>query len=230
MTANRSAVAYRTEIVATLASAPGDSLTNLNTFPLPDGSAAFVLEDRSLWRLDKTSAAGASPYVVVPAAGPGRWRREVGSAAVGPTYVAGAAQNSIDSTSGNTWLQPQTNAFVVPLSLGSPFVLTAAGCILTYTGPDAQRFLATLAVSLNFAVTGTLYAGVSLNDDLTGTDDGFVEGTQFAVTEDGAAEDVQIACQRVVILSSGNTIRPKFRAPTDVDMLINRLTLTILPL
>lgn len=228
MTVSRSAVALRTLVRDTLSSAPfGESLTNINTRVLPDGAACFVIEDRSLWRLNKASTAGANPgIVVVPAAGPGRWLKESSLANASTLWVTGLAQNSTDSSASASWLEPQTSAFGFPLGNPSPFTLTTLGCILTYNGPTAARFLFTLAVSLNFAVSGDIFAGISLNDDLTGVVDGFAEGTQFMDTEDGAVEDIQITCQRMVILSPTDTIRPKFRAPTDTDLLINRLTLT----
>jgi hypothetical protein len=58
--------------VATLAGAAG--LSAINTNELPNGALCVVNENNSIYQLRKTSAAAAaSPQVIVPAAGPGRW-------------------------------------------------------------------------------------------------------------------------------------------------------------
>jgi hypothetical protein len=64
-----------------------DSLQNVNTTELPNGAECFVIEDRTLYRLNK--ALTVTPVGgVQPVAGPGRWVPDFG--ATGPTGPTGA--------------------------------------------------------------------------------------------------------------------------------------------
>lgn len=68
------AVAYRFLIASDLSGGP-DSLDNINTSPLPDGSHVFVVSEHRLWVLRKFSTAAASPNTILA---PAAWRaREV---------------------------------------------------------------------------------------------------------------------------------------------------------
>jgi len=59
-----------------------DALQNADTTVLPNGSLCFVVDQNTVYVLDKTSVeAAASTAVVVPASGPGRWSPLVGGAA-----------------------------------------------------------------------------------------------------------------------------------------------------
>ena len=67
-----------------------DALQNVNTFELPDGAECFVIENRTLYRLNK--ALTVTPFGgIQPIAGPGRWVPDFGATGpTGPTGPTGA--------------------------------------------------------------------------------------------------------------------------------------------
>jgi len=228
---DESSVALRILIRATVGSpASGADLANIVTSELPDGAQCFVTGNRILYRFRKfSSAAAASPTVIVPNDGHGRWIAEGPALGAAMAWVVGTEQNSVDTTASANWTAPQTANF--SLELGSAaWTFTPAGCILQYHGAPA-RYLFRMTFSLVFGVSGTIHAGVSRNDDLLLTESGIISGTQFFDFSDSETSGRAFSCERATNVAEGTTIRPKFRATAqDQDLLIERFTLSAVPI
>lgn len=73
---SQAAVAYRQVGARSTVLGAVDSLENIVSSPLPDGAECWVIENASVYRLDKASTvAPAGAQIVAPIAGGGRWYR-----------------------------------------------------------------------------------------------------------------------------------------------------------
>ena len=216
MTVARAAVGYRLQIRETVGTpASGEDIQNINTLPLPDGAQCFVNLNRGLYQLDKGSTLAASGWeVVVPIAGPGRWILQSG-----PGLQLFAALNSSQGlnnsfTVDGDWSALSTSNFVVS-QFGSYWALTAAGGILTYSGPPAPAKLQLMA---SVAVNGgtppySNYAGIRVNGQLTGSLAGAQGGVLGANFVQADTDDIAQAIMSQRFLSEllpGDTVQPVF--------------------
>jgi hypothetical protein len=208
----------------------GDSLANLNTAVLPNGAMVSVTQDQSLWMLDKTSTATTIPdEIIAPGSGPGRWFRFATNAARSRgLMVVGQAFNAfaVDTN----WGQSTGNTFIVDGTTPEDWVLTASGCILTYTGPS-RRFLVNLSASVRVTNVGAprdVFLGISLQNDLTGAPSAGTSGEVDAVLA-VADTSVCMSTVRLVTLATGQTLRPKMAGPAAALGLSAMIRMSITP-
>jgi hypothetical protein len=132
---------------------PGNPLDiqNVNTAPLPNGSACYVNSKRALYVLDKYSDADADGSVIyAPIAGGGRWVLFGAGVGGAPAVMAYNTEGNTNTfVPDGTWVQPNSAAFAATeLNELARWSFTAAGCILTWNGPTLPA-LAVLTVSLS---------------------------------------------------------------------------------
>ena len=208
----------------TKAGDPASSVVGLNTTPLADGAIAYCLETQFPYRLDKqSSAAPDGTLVLAPLTGPGRWLADAPPTPA-VTRLAGIAF-ATPFNAGNNFADPGSTGLYVTCSnltgphwafTGTGFTLTdATACILTYTGPSGRRFLATLTASASVppGEGGTALCGfvVAHNNDLLGSIFGDTPGTDAGgafVNLPFTNDQLQMDSQRIVTLSTGDTLRP----------------------
>lgn len=209
----------------------GFDLANIDTAPLPNGAQCFVTSTRKLYRFMKRSTAAAvAGVVIVPIAGGGRWLLESGAASGAfPLFAAATSSNTTNSSEDSEWLAPNTNEFAMQLGSGA-WTFTALACVATYSGPPAT-YLARAVATVTFPSPDTVYLGVDHDVDLAGTAPGFAEGAEFidSVISEGNVT-VNISSERIVTVVSGDQIGPRFRLGGGVDLEIERLTLSAVPI
>lgn len=219
----QAAVGYRVQIRATVGTpSSGGDIANVNTAVLPNGALCFVLSNRGLYEFDRFSSAAASGFeIVVPTAGGGRWllRGAGASSVIQAALYSTQALNNAFVVDGN-W-QPSTGANFFAPNIGSYWTLTAAGGILTYSGPRSPVRLQLMA---SIGVDGgtppyTVYAGISvkapaapnpnLNGALAGTNGGIRGVNIYTPSADGLI--VNVSSQRVLgEIFPGDVIQPRF--------------------
>jgi len=126
--------------------------------------------------------------------------------------------------------------FVLSPDLAGRFSLTAAGCILTYTGPDVEVISwLSQAVSPDAASGDRVYAiGIAQNGDLIGQATfgtvAAAAGAGQGLEYPGITSPSTATAQRRMSLTSGDTIQPVLsKVVTDsANMLIRGLTLTVM--
>lgn len=85
---DRSAVAYRVMGARATLVGGGNSLANIITEALDNGSRCYVTADHAEWQLDKLSTASPDgSTIIAPIAGPGRWLRGTGGGAPGAYLI-----------------------------------------------------------------------------------------------------------------------------------------------
>lgn len=154
MNEDKAAVALRLSIRAVIGATPGDgqSLRNIITDKFPDGALCFVLENRSLYELDKESTATPDNLnVVLPLGGPGRWLLfETGAGAVSLMEIVGTGENTVPTSATLNFAAVDTALFdFEPTGATAGFALTALGGVLTYSG-GATRAIVRLDSSVYF--------------------------------------------------------------------------------
>jgi hypothetical protein len=216
MSESRSAVAYRPLIRASVGSpGNGEDIANINTAPLPDGAECYVTENRSMYRLAKFSTLVASgTTIIAPNAGGGRWLLvgTVGGALSAFVYSSLGLSN--DFFSDGLWVQATTANFAADVS--PLWTFGASGCLLTYTGPAARELARLTAVVSRTDAPSSIYAGISLNNDVTGALAGSQGGPtgKVFVQESVADIAIQVATQRVMALTPGSLVQPRFGMPS----------------
>jgi hypothetical protein len=112
------------------------------------------------------------------------------------------------------------------------FTLTASACLLTYNGTSGRTFLVELSISIDLNSTHSHAMGISKNGDLIGasalTNASAAAGAQYGSASAGQADT--LTSQRRVTLNVNDTLQPigAIFGVTE-DMLINSLTLTVIP-
>jgi len=158
MNEDKAAVALRLSIRAVIGP-PGDgtSLRNIITDIFPDGALCFVLENRGLYNLQKSSTATPDNVTIVaPLAGPGRWvLLDNGTGAEALVEIVGTAENTVPS-SGTTNFAAADTAFFAFQPAGTPagYSLTALGGVITYDGVVGARVIVRLDSSLYLGAGG----------------------------------------------------------------------------
>lgn len=211
----RSSIYYRPLICRSVGSpADGDDIANIITSPLPDGCECFVTENRSTYRFAKFSTRAASgTTVIAPNGGGGRWFLVSGPSSEVQAFLYSTLGQQNTFTSDGEWVQAVTANFAA--TVGAAWTFGASGPLLTYNGP-AARVLATLtAVMSRSSAPASIYMGVSVNTDLTGSLAGSQGGPTGAIFVQESVEDiaVQAATQRLIDLAPGDIIQPRFGLP-----------------
>lgn len=227
----QAAVAYRIMIRATLGLAnPGDaeSIKNVNTSVLPNGAMCFVIENRSVYRLNKAStAAQFGSSIIEPLSGTGRWLlvEDEDLQIVDPLLVFAAAPNVFPAADTN-WTAPNTSNWTNQAAQGFSSWTSGANGIWTYTGP-------TLLWRLQWDATfiaggaGDITAGISRNADLAAAATGEQEGV--GVVSRTAAIVGRITVSRFVALNTGDVIQPRIRNSAAASVTASLSTLSAVP-
>lgn len=221
---------------AVLGAGNGDSLQNVNTTELPDGSLCFVT-GVGLYELDKTSAAPPlDTLVVAPGSGPGRWIFLVAST---PDFSTAPARSSLSvvstgatvATGGgqSVWTVFPTAAYDSNFD-PTLWSFDSATGVLTYLGPsrrfEVTAYLNTTPSSSSIALIGL---DIDISGSLVGTTDRTVE-TMEAETIASTSDHVSLATSCVAPVITGNTVRAVARnAAAAVDIVVHALTLIVRP-
>ena len=133
-----------------------DSLQNVNTFELPNGSLCWVIANETLYRLDKTSTSNIG--TIVPIAGPGRWIPLAGN---GVGLILAHSGEAVLTTPGvvglaviSDWSNLDSLGAVFIGNNGADFTLNATGGVLTYNGLSGKWYKLTLELSAGEAGAG----------------------------------------------------------------------------
>jgi hypothetical protein len=211
-----------------------NSLANLNTFVLPEGSLCLVSSEHAIYELVKTGTAAALPalagLVVVPASGPGRWVR------FGVSHGLGG---SVSLVSGGLVSYPATGDFsgstssAFTLDNGTndhpDWTLTALGGVLTYTGPTRPFIgILTSQVQVGDASSGRdVYGGIVFlgapNSTVGPTSAS--NGTRCAT----AAVPYSLSVARRMVISTGEEVQPQFGVASGASTLSVNLQLELIP-
>lgn len=227
------AVAYRIMIRATLGLAtPGDgeSIKNIVTTPLPNGAQCFVVENRSLYRLNKASTAtpnGSS--IIAPNIGGGRWFlvEDEDLAIVDPLLVFSSTNNVFPAVDTN-WTAPSTSNYTNLANANFNSWTAGANGIWTYTGPSGLIWHLQWDVTfLADAAPGDITAGISRNADLAGAAGGAQEGA--GVVSRTAAIVGRITVSRFQALTSGDVIQPRVRNSASASVSSSFSTISAVP-
>ena len=208
------------------------SLQNLNTIPLPDGACCYVLDDKSIWSLDKTSTLPSSVgLVVIPGSGPGRWILLAASSGAGGAVLLRSSDVCAFAADGNFNQSSASNFELTEGADAHPgWALTASGGILTYSGPT-RSFMVVLAATVSVADAGTprgVYGEVSYNNDGSGAiglGDGALLTTCAVVSQAYSLSVVR----HIVTMASGDTLRPKLGTESGAASISAWLTMGVTP-
>jgi hypothetical protein len=236
MNEDKAAVALRLSIRAVIGATPGDgqSLRNIITDKFPDGALCFVLENRSLYELNKESSATPDNLTIVqPLGGPGRWLllgQSTGASSI--AEIVGTTPNGV-TTSGTALFVAidDTNFDWQPTGAPAGFALTVNGGVITYSGTQTVRARVTFtgSVEVSSETGGTVWGVIAHNADAIGADPttSFIPGTQ--TTEAGAGGLPQIiAAQRTLLLAPGDTVQIALATDTGDNLQLDRATLSVL--
>lgn len=217
----RAAVALRHIIVSGLTAPHGDSITGVNTFELPFGAECFVNDTGGVYRLDKslTVAPGASPAFITPTAGPGIWVLQGQSPATSTLAAAfdgnaGMNDSPTSSLVVNVWAHFPVNGDAGALYEGSGdyWSIDVETGVMTYSGPDARRFLVTgIFSAIGDTADQLLEIALTENAALIGA------STFVAVsTQAGTADTlpVSMTLSSLITLDNGDTIQHILRNST----------------
>lgn len=136
---------------------------------------------------------------------------------------------------GNQYIGITGNTFTFSADAEGRFALTAASCIITYTGPNAQAIAWLSQSTVPDAASGDrqFAIGIALNDDLVGLatfgnaqSAAGIQGDEYT----GINSPISVTCQRRMTLTNGDTIRPVLsKIVTDsANLLLEGLTLTVM--
>jgi hypothetical protein len=157
----------------------------------------------------------------------------------GPTLVGGTAQVTVDfsntfDTNGNSAIWRAAVGSDFSYDGSADFSLTAASCVLTYTGTSGRSFWVGLSCAFEGTdgLSGTCGVAVALNGDLVGaamfSNAASAAGAGYADLVSGGG--ISITSQRRVTLNNGDTLQPvgsKFDGNQDLS--IHSLSLTPIP-
>lgn len=228
--------AYTQAIICdtTLASTPGVSgLVQVATGVLPDGAQAFVLSNRTLYRLNKTlsvPAPGDSLGGLLGGLNGGVWVPVPGGSAIPATSAAVRtnADKAINLTGISSFFNlPSSAATFVAAALGSSFTLDTAAGQLVYHGADDQLvMLVANATMYNGTTVIDTIMGVSLNSDAP------LAQPQSEITSPvaaGASSFYQMTIAGVLQLDDGDTIDLVFAGDSST-LTITKLSYSLLAL
>ncbi len=236
MNEDKAAVALRFNLRATIdPTGSGESLRNIITDKYPDGAFCFVLENRSIYNLEKSSTATPDNVTIVqPNAGPGRWVLLGGGGASGaasPVEIVATAAAAVAPTDVPAFVPVSGSLFDwMPTGAPAGWTLSEPGGILVYGGTALVRARVTLTASvfINTAeAASTIWAAVAHNGDLLAVNPttNFTPGTQTTETNGTDLPQV-ISSERTLVLAPGDTLQMMF-AGTGTALVLSRGTLAV---
>ncbi len=128
----RSSLASRTIGARATLTGLGNSLENVITYGLDDGSRCYVTGDHSEWQLQRDSTASPGSTVVVPIAGPGRWLKNTGGGAQGAQGATGPQGAQGFQGGGGTIEIPFPVADIDAVGIPDGKIIVASGGIATW--------------------------------------------------------------------------------------------------
>lgn len=204
-----------------------DSLQNVNTTELPNGSLCMVNESGTLYRLDKFSTAtSAIPAIMQPASGPGRWFALSGGA------LLAAARMSMFSPDEPTLAVGQGNQdkwLALPVDEAGPYGPQVTGNafwdinsdtgVATYLGPDQiYHFVASMNIAVDAEATTEAMLSLTLNGEDIGTTNGRGLQERCAPFDADHFQIISLAIEMVV--HTNDTVQLIVRNSTGEDNLI----------
>jgi hypothetical protein len=208
-----------------------DSLQNVNTFELPDGSLCWTIDNATLYRLDRNSTSNVG--TIVPIAGPGRWVPLAGNGVGLILSHSGEAVLTAPGIIGmaviDRWENLDSLGAVFIGSNGSDFALNPTGGVLTYSGLSGKW------VKLSVELTGTAAgAGPYLYETALDINGALLPSVS---TPNAAAETLSSGNQQTMAtsvfaqLNSGDVIRVLVRNRTDTfGMVVIYVHLHVVPI
>jgi hypothetical protein len=212
----------------------GDSLANLNTSVLPEGSLCMVSSEHAIYELVKTGTAAALPaqagLVIVPASGPGRWILFGVSNGLGGSVAVVSGGLVAYTANGNFGLS-SSSAFTLDNGTNDhpDWTLTPLGGVLTYTGPT-RAFLALLTSQVQVGdassardVYGAIFFGGGPSGAVAAGP--YANGTHCAT----AAVPYSLSVARRVTLATGVAIDAQFGVAAGASTLQVNSQLMLIP-
>jgi hypothetical protein len=220
-----------------------DSLENIITNELPDGSLCWVINTHALYVLDKSlTTAPNDSLIIQPLAGPGRWVLLVGSqfnpfqiASIFDAVVFLNTPPNFTPTAAagqNVWsalLPGGAGTFVFsPAPPPTLWSLDSSTGILTYHGP-IRIFEVTVFMTVSSSTPNARTIDVSSSPlgSFLGTilDD---NASQIETTTASAIEFQAISAAKAVQMVANQTIQPMLRNVTAAeDVIVKRMTMTV---
>ena len=232
-----------------------DSLQNVITDELPNGSLCWVIATEGLYRLDKidNTTAALAGIVIDPIAGPGRWILLASGSSlaqlsaevflIGTSLTTPAdALDTITVPVAGQWVPGPTigagPTIIYSGKISPVFTLDPFAGTLTYFGPTRKYLLetyvsmsSTISDASLIALTADVLSG-GLNDRIGLT---INDGTEAIETGLGIDTFQSLAAARSVELKAGDVVRPALTdtdfsvSPVGFDLVIRRLHLVATP-
>jgi len=219
-----------------------DSLENIITNELPDGSLCWVINTHALYVLDKSlTTAPNDSLIIQPLAGPGRWVLLVGSQ-FNPFQIASIFDATVllnlppnfaptAAAGQNVWsalLSGAAGTFFLDHTSSAFWSLDTSTGILTYKGPvHVFEVTVFMTVSPSTPNARTIDVSSSFQGSFLGTmlDDTF---SQIETTTASAIEFQAISAAKAVQMVANQTIQPMLRNVTAAeDVIVKRMTMTV---
>lgn len=221
---------YQPDVIADVVTNPSSpgvvALTTLAAPILPDGCGAFVLSNRTFYRLNKQSTdtpQGGASGGIVAAMGGGNWEPVSGSQAsaeivnFGDLAAALNGQSNFNSIIGTFVAEQQGAEWGINTSTGE----------LTWRGPSGQKFLLNLSASLyNTTTVIPTLLGISINGDAVSD---ALKSKATSPVATGSDAVYQIGLTGIVTLDQGDTLNALCAGSTS-DVTFPFFQLTLVPL
>lgn len=206
----------------------GDSLQNIITDELPNGSLCYVIENQSLYVLHKDSTeAPDGTKVVRPLAGPGRWVPLVTPADPNLAWqseVVTGGPPTVQFTDGVEFWAAQPGQFVFwnPFNPTSPFQIEFKTGVMTYLGAEPTNIVVRAQASIRPAVAMTallIQLAIDISGDIIPGNSTTPEAQETTTLTDPNLS-IMFSVERWVKIQPNQTITAAFRNMTNADDLI----------
>jgi len=204
-----------------------DSLQNVNTTELPNGSLCWVNENSTLYRLNKTSSAASAPTsIIVPGSGPGRWFALSGDAVMSNARMSmfSPEEPTFETDTQDVWqvLPPAEDLSTryFPQVNGAAFwsIHPQTG-VATYSGPNMiYHFTAVMSIAVDAEATTTVQMALTVDGEDIGTNSARDLAERCVPFDADHFQIVSIANE--VELATGDTVQLILRNTTGEDNLI----------
>jgi hypothetical protein len=207
----------------------GDSLQNIITNELPNGSLCYVIQNQSLYVLHKDSTdAPNGTKIVQPLAGPGRWVLLVSP--VDPNIawqseVILLGSPTVKFTDGVGFWAPQPGQFVLwnPFNPLGPFLVEGKTGVMTYVGAEPTNIVVRAQASIRPPESNPAQLLIQLAIDISGDllpGNSATAEAQETTTLANETLSIMFSVERWVKIQPMQTITAAFRNMTNADDLI----------